>query len=158
MPLMQPGPVREDLHDPLVVHRQHRPGKPFTPHRHLRPRLDPIPGRRRRIRVHRDRGDLRPGGAGAGGQDSVDPPAGTVHSCHSSSAAASSAWIRSASSRNPSTRRRAASSCCSSSPTTDGIQASQASDNPTDHNSHRVTVPMPDQAKRRPQARNDNRD
>lgn len=42
------------------------------------------------------------------------------------------------------------------SPTTDGILASPANDNPTGHYSHAITDPMPDQRKHRPQVRNDN--
>jgi transposase len=38
-PLPEPAPVRKRGEDALRVHRQRRPRKPFTPHRHLRLRL-----------------------------------------------------------------------------------------------------------------------
>jgi hypothetical protein len=76
-PCPEPGRVRERLEDALVVHRQHRPDQPFTPHRHLRLRLRRIPGCRLHLRIPRARGDLRAGGVAAvRSQHPFDPPAG----------------------------------------------------------------------------------
>lgn len=118
---MEPGPVREGLEDALIVHRQHRPGQPLTPHRHLRLRFRRLSGRRARVRVPWAGGGLLISDVAAvRSKDRARPPAGDrpLLSFLLGRGQLGLDAIRFLTQPVDST----ASSCCSSSPTTDGIR------------------------------------